>query len=373
LTYKSGVLSGEPDILHRSSKGTDMLRISPDHIAAVAKATNAEALYTPLQNAVELEHSTIPLYFTAYISIKPSATDAMAFIRSTIQSVFLEEMLHMAIACNVLNAIGGQPRINNPDFIPQYPGHLPMVGEFEVHLGPLSGPQLQLFLKIEEPENGPLHFPVAAGVAASTPTFATIGQFYHAIMAKITELGDGIFIGNSLRQVTGAQIPFFAGKLSPVTNAAEAIAALQLIVDQGEGTSQSPLDDAGAVLAHYYRFNQIAEGHKLIPDPRVAEGYSYTGDRIEIKPECIEDMISDPKLAQLKLGTPARQAVAEFNAGYCQILDQLQQVFDGSPGQFSPASMFALSVLGRKVVSTVDAETGKKASPSFEYSEATTS
>jgi hypothetical protein len=348
-----------------------VLRISMDHIAAVAGATNAEALYAPLQNAVELEHSTIPLYFTAYISIKPSATDAMAFIRSTVQSIFVEEMLHMAIVCNILNAIGGQPRINKPDFIPQHPGHLPMVGEFEVHLAPFSEPQLQLFLRIEEPENGPLRFPVAA-VAASTPAFATIGQFYHAIISKITELGDGIFTGNSLRQVTADQIPFFAGKLSPVTNAAEAVAALQLIVDQGEGTSQSPLDGNGEELAHYYRFNQIDEGYKLIPDPEATEGYSYSGDRIEIKPEDIEEMISDPKLAQLKPGTPARQAVAEFNVKYCQILDQLQQVFDGSPGQFSPAAMLALSVLGRKVVSTVDSETGKKAAPSFEYSQPTT-
>src|SRR5207253_1524611 len=150
---------------------------------------------------------------------------------------------------------------------------------------------------------------------------ATIGQFYHALMSKITELGDGIFNGNTARQVTSDHIPVFAGKLSGVTNAAEAVAALQLIVDQGEGTSQSPLDSNGEEFAHFYRFNQIAEGYKLVPNPNVEGGYSYTGDQIEIVPDCVEDMISDPKLKQFAVGTPARQAVTEFNSKYSQILN----------------------------------------------------
>jgi hypothetical protein len=49
----------------------------------------------------------------------------------------------MAIVCNVLNAIGGVPQISKPGFIPQYPGALPMIGEFQVHLRPLFKPAHQ--------------------------------------------------------------------------------------------------------------------------------------------------------------------------------------------------------------------------------------
>ena len=344
-----------------------MLQISLSHINAIVAATDAEALYVPLQSAIELEHSTIPLYFTAYISIKDGASDAMNFIRNTLYAVFVEEMLHMAIACNVLNAIGGQPQINKPDFIPQFPGPLPMVGNFEVHLAPLSEPQLEIFLDIEEPEKGPIHFPTFDVVGSTETRFATFGQFYRALMTKITQLGEGIFKGDPARQVTSVHIPVFANKLSAVTSAAEAVAALQLIVDQGEGTRQSPLEDGSDDLAHYYRFAQIAKGHKLVRNPDVAEGYSYSGDPIAIEPGSIEDMVSDPKLSQFAAGTPAYMAVNDFNAKYCQVLDQLQQVFDGSPDQFGGVAMFAIKMLGQKVVAITDPATGKKAAPSFEY------
>jgi hypothetical protein len=39
--------------------------------------------------------------------------------------VVIEEMLHMTIAANVLNAVGGHPAIDRPDFVPNYPEDLP--------------------------------------------------------------------------------------------------------------------------------------------------------------------------------------------------------------------------------------------------------
>jgi hypothetical protein len=35
----------------------------------------------------------------------------MPEIRQILTSIFQEEMLHMSIACNLLNAIGGKPHI----------------------------------------------------------------------------------------------------------------------------------------------------------------------------------------------------------------------------------------------------------------------
>ena len=70
-----------------------------------------------LQEAIELEHATIPLYFAALVSIKPGAnTEAAELIRS----ILIEEMLHFAMASNMLIAIGGTPDIAKRDFVPNF-------------------------------------------------------------------------------------------------------------------------------------------------------------------------------------------------------------------------------------------------------------
>jgi rubrerythrin len=74
-----------------------------------------------MQTAIELEHATIPTYLTANFTLFNTGNDQ---ISELIGSVLGEEMLHLSIACNVLNAIGGSPVLNKPGFIPRYPGTL---------------------------------------------------------------------------------------------------------------------------------------------------------------------------------------------------------------------------------------------------------
>jgi len=114
-----------------------VLKIDATRVQAVRAAEAAEDLYPHLQGAIQLEHSTIPVYLTALYSIKPGF---MPEVRQILSSVAIEEMLHLSIACNVLNAIGGQPVLSSPDFIPKYPGPLPMNinTSLRVHLAPLS-------------------------------------------------------------------------------------------------------------------------------------------------------------------------------------------------------------------------------------------
>jgi hypothetical protein len=64
-------------------------------------------------------------------------------------------MLHMALACNLLNAIGGEPQIDSANFVPRYPGHLPagLRPDLTVTLRRCSIDQIRdVFLSIEEPE-----------------------------------------------------------------------------------------------------------------------------------------------------------------------------------------------------------------------------
>ena len=74
-----------------------------------------------LQWAIELEFFTIPPYLTAFWSVK-NPTDPVAV---AIREVLVEEMLHMSLACNMLVAIGGKPKIFDSSAAPRYPSSMP--------------------------------------------------------------------------------------------------------------------------------------------------------------------------------------------------------------------------------------------------------
>ena len=81
-----------------------------------------------LQLAIELEHATIPVYLYTVYSLDPAKN---AEIVQLIDSVVVEEMLHMVLSANVLNALGGlyadtvshlRPRVmvqGNPHYLGQ--------------------------------------------------------------------------------------------------------------------------------------------------------------------------------------------------------------------------------------------------------------
>src|SRR5262249_42907424 len=217
------------------------------------QAGGTSAVLDALQQAIELEHSTIPLYLYALYSLDPAKNGAIADL---IDSVVIEEMLHMTLACNILNALGGDPVIDDPTFIPTYPGPLPggVEAQLTVQLAPYSAAQLQSFLTIEEPEN-PLDFPVALTAAAAPVT--TIGQYYAEIKKQIAALPSGSFSGPPGNQVG----PDVMDGAIVVTDLDSANQAIDTIVQQGEGTAQLPLEAAASnQFAHFYRFEEIAKG-----------------------------------------------------------------------------------------------------------------
>jgi hypothetical protein len=72
----------------------------------VVAIDSTHALRAHLQWALELEHSTIPPYLCALYSIPEGSNPEAAEV---VRSVFMEEMLHMTLVANVLNAVGGSP------------------------------------------------------------------------------------------------------------------------------------------------------------------------------------------------------------------------------------------------------------------------
>ncbi len=344
-----------------------MLKIERRFIKKVRACKQAADLYEHLQAAIELEHATIPPYLTAMYSIKP---DRNQEAHNIIRSVVVEEMLHMVIAANVLNAIGGQPQVNKPAFIPSYPGPLPMnVGDgLIVGLAPVSKEVVKnVFMKIEEPED-PLEFPSERLVAlAGEEEYGTIGEFYQAIIDKIQELGNSIFTGDPSWQVVDPQW-FPPDELFPITDVATSVAALTLIVEQGEGTSKSPIDPEGK-LAHYYRFAQIYEGNRLVVDPEAEGGFSYTGEAIPLEEDGIWDLVENSKASLYASGTKARRLVDQFNYSYTSLLNALHDTLNGHPDRLNTSMgvMYDLKLQAQLMAEIEYAPLGKRVAPAFEY------
>lgn len=328
-------------------------------------------LVASLHGAVRLELATLPPYLTALYSIKQHANPLPAHI---LLSVAREEMLHLCIACNILNAVGGHPVITAPGFPPKYPGPLPMDIGTEPGSGgkrfivPLKKASIELirdvFMTIEEPED-PLRFPDDTDPAH--PDYHTIGAFYLAIEKAIERLGDSIFIGNPALQLTEW---FPAGELFPVTDVDSASRAINIIIEQGEGTTTAPTDPEGR-NAHYYRFSEIVEGRRLVPNANAPLGYAYSGIRIPFDPDGVWPMVDNPPLVKL----PARSLVAryanEFDETYTALLHAIDAAVNGDPKQLDVAVgvMYALRLGAQQLMSTPipDRDDGVTAGPRWKF------
>lgn len=341
-----------------------MLKIDSKYIAKALTASAIEELYPLLQKAIELEHSTIPPYLTAMFSIKPGTNQED---RQIIHSIVIEEMLHMTIASNILNALGGHPKINTSDFVPEYPGPLPMgIGNgLIVGLEKYSKEVVKkVFMEIEEPEN-PLVFKSMS--LAALPTFSTIGQFYLAVQQKIEELAPDSLPGEKSKQVTSSFFP--ADQLFPIYTKRHAFDAINIIIEQGEGTSTSPLDQEGE-LAHYYRFEELYKGKKLIRDDTAPNGYSFSGPAIPFNPEDVFPLFPNTKTSMLPKGSEELNRMNQFNTSYYSLLTGLHNTFNGQPGLLDNTIgvMYDLKLTAEKLCATpFPGKSGYTIGPSFEF------
>ena len=305
-----------------------------------------------LQAAVKLELSTIPPYLCALYTIHPQTNDEATLV---IRSVVVEEMLHMILAANVLNAIGGEPRIAGPDHAPRYPHELPE--GVVLHLLPFSPAAVDAFLAVENPGHLAAHAsadpehpvpeerrqnPQIAHCTTSGPP-GTIGEFYAEIEALLKaaadEIGeDELFCGDPARQVPRRYYYAAGGRGLEVHDLASALNALNEIVEQGEGDMGSMFDDTGD-LAHYWRFMQLKHGRAYV----TTDTEEPTGPEVEVDFDAVFPMIENPRDDEYE--DPDLQAASlAANRTWSKLLAQIEEAFNGTPEQLVPAvhSMFRL-------------------------------
>lgn len=242
---------------------------------------NRSQLIYLLTEAAELEHNILCCYlFTAFSmkddvkeGVTPEQLERIRAWRSLIMEVAVQEMVHLASACNLLTAVGGAPQLRRPS-LPTSPRAYP--DAFKLALQPFSLSALEQFMDIERPEGLPpinpalnieekhddLTLDSPSAIFSSERDYATQGHLYRGIEDGIQylaqKLGEkGLFIGSPSAQTAQAYFGNYPG-LIPVTNLKSAMEAIKVIVEQGEGASIEVED------SHYSRFRQIYLEYKDI-------------------------------------------------------------------------------------------------------------
>lgn len=329
-----------------------------------------------LHLAMQLEHATIPVYLTALYSIMPGTnTDASHIMRV----VAVEEMLHLTLAANLMNAIGGRPDLTAQGFVPSFPTPLPD-GEtdFTVSLMKFSREAVETFCKIERPGAAPADQPRHRKKSTSpghlarvgeSMSFFSIGEFYAEIERGFhslhEQMGQALFCGDPGRQVTSEYYYSGGGRLFAVTDSKSAAAAIALIAGQGEGLGGHVFDEEGE-LSHYYRFDQLRRGRYYVKGDRPHEP---SGPTFDVDWDAVYPLKTDTRLSDLQGSRELVEAAEAFNATYADFLRQLTDAFNGNPSLLIPAvhTMFRVRDCALQLMhQPLPGVEGTNAAPTFE-------
>ena len=301
------------------------------------RVESREELVYLLGEACEIEHGLMCEYIYAQFSLKRSVAEGLTpeqltrvlAWEATMIDVIKQEMLHLALATNILTAIGAAPHFERPNFPILSRWYPPDV---QIALVPFGERALRHFLYLERPEGMPLddaegfaaldHMePLRVDdpqITAGPEEWHTVGHLYRGIEAGLAHLVNrygeaAVFIGPAKSQAT---TPVFEWPgLTAVTDLATASAAIELIVEQGEGAR------GDWVKSHFGKFVGILEDFLSV---RAADpGFEPA------RPVVPAYLRQPPDVGRVTLvGDPlSRRATDLFNAVYEVILQAQSRYF----------------------------------------------
>jgi len=240
------------------------------------RVEHREELVWLLAQACELEHGLMCEYLFAQFTLKRTQQEGLsvqqlakvAAWERVIVDVTKQEMLHLALATNLLTAIGAAPHLQRPNFPILSRWYPPGV---QVALLRFGEPALRHFLYLERPEGMDLDDaegfaavgqarPLTDGdqLMAVPESYQTVGHLYRGIEQGLERLVErhgegGVFIGPPEAQATTEVFEW--PELTAVTDLASAKAAIELIVEQGEGSRGDWRD------AHFGKFVALLDDY----------------------------------------------------------------------------------------------------------------
>jgi len=296
-----------------------------------------EQLWSLLVEAAQIEHMIMCQYLYACWSLKTDPdegltaeqAEAVARWQETVTGIAIEEMLHLALVMNVMTAIGAAPSLSRPNF-PRHSEFLPPGVAFA--LLPFGGDSLTHFLYLERPE-GMERVDAAEFVPAAPPPepvagpevmprlqgFLTVGHLYRGIEQGLSDLASRLgepvlFVGEPRAQATPER--FRWPQLIAVTDLASARAALDEIIEQGEGARGDWRP------AHYGRFFGIWNEYQ-----KLREQDPFFEPARPVLPAYTQQPY-DLEQPQPQSADPLTREVAElFNLGYEVLLQLLTRFF----------------------------------------------
>jgi Ferritin-like len=311
-------------------------RLSADHAGLVD-------LQAAAQLAMQVEFTTIPVYLSGLYSI--NARDNTAY--QALRSVVVEEMFHFNQAANILVALGGQPKLTGK-FAPAYPCYLPQANPDTTPFLGLYRASVDVFANVYSA----IETPAAFGAPAQGDQYDTIGQLYEALRNGIKAYPGNPFehTAPGARQRTDIYIGKFGGKAIHVTDKETALAGMEQIVKQGEGTvpATSPLDPLQQYGA-YQHYGQRTDGTygPILGTPYEMSHFSkfrhISLDKAAFPPTL--PIVSNPEISHFT--NPEAVKLAElFNTAYTQLLVALEDSFKiPSPGNPDPFFGAALDLM----------------------------
>lgn len=215
-----------------------------------------EQLLYLLAQACEMEHGLMCEYLFAQWTLKRSVDEGVTEAQleritawaAAIEGVAVQEMLHLALATNLLTAIGAPPHFDRPNF-PILSGWYPP--GVQIALVPFGERALKHFIYLERPENMALDDaegfsaldhaePLTDGTSLMgvQEDWSTVGQLYHSVEEGLAHLvardgEDEVFVGSRREQARWQA--FHWAEITPVVDLASAKVAIEHIVEQGEG------------------------------------------------------------------------------------------------------------------------------------------
>ncbi|WP_296703456.1 ferritin-like protein [Algoriphagus sp.] len=363
-----------------------------------------------LRTALQLELSTIPPYLCGLYSIKEGGNQQAAGL---IRSVVVEEMLHMILVANILNAISSPADLKKeskefsgklfdvekiiPDYPTKLPGNIyPPVGKgktpFKVSLLKFSQEAIDEFCTIERPSN-PTKEVKPKTSRQVFPKYESIGQFYEAIRYGLYRFKNQItkpeknkngktyykFIGDESRQVGPEHYYGSGGKILKVIYFGGALEAIEEIVGQGEGvdgTIQDPdfeMFGEGIEYAHYFKFQEINYGrlyHSNDTNYDKPTNSIPSGPSINRSWSSVYNMKPNPKMADYKDNPQLLDLAKNFNETYVTLLNNINDAVSGDPDKLVQgiALMYDLKYKALELLKIpLNDGTGECAGPTFEY------
>jgi hypothetical protein len=307
----------------------------PSAEPALTVESREELVYL-LGQACEIEHGLMCEYLYAQFSLKRGPDEGLSAAQlarvqawsAALIDVIKQEMLHLALATNILTAIGAAPHFERPNF--------PILSRWypegvQIALLPFGEQALRHFIYLERPEGMALND--AAGFAAArhaqpltasdarlvavAQEWRTVGHLYRGIEAGLANLcaryGEGaVFIGPA-----GAQAVtdiFEWPELIAVTDLASAGQAIETIVEQGEGAR------GDWIRSHFGTFVGILEDLLAMQaaDPAFNPARPVEPAFVRLPPDVAAGtLIEDPTTAQVaSLVTGLYEAVLQVLGRY---------------------------------------------------------